>query len=227
MFLLDKDYYCYVWFFTCAHIQIFFPKLLDWVLWGCIVTQKPWLTIQAHNTYSSTYIHICLRNHNDTMKTMTQSFRKIYLSLYCKVCMWEGVGDRTELQHIDPHSYGHQHCVFLVLQGCSTGRPRAQLSTECCSLYRILSLTHLISNSIGGPKGPFCQVVAFSTTSWHQLVWSPTHWLPVFTELYNSSIAHSISLEWHVCSSSSGNNCHAVHRSLSSGESVYECTVGF
>ena len=54
-----------------------------------------------------------------------------------------------------------------------------------------------------------------------------THWLPVFTELYNSSIAHSITLEWHVWSSSSGNNCHAVHRSLSSGASVYDCTMGF
>ena len=31
--------------------------------------------------------------------------------------------------------------------------------------YHILSLTHLISNSIGGPEGPFCWVVAFPTTS--------------------------------------------------------------
>ena len=54
-----------------------------------------------------------------------------------------------------------------------------------------------------------------------------THWLPVFTELYNSLIAHSISLEWHVWSTSSGNNCHAVHRSLSSSASVYDCTMGF
>ena len=54
-----------------------------------------------------------------------------------------------------------------------------------------------------------------------------TNWLPVFTELYDSSIAHSISLEWNVWSSSSGNNCHAVHRSLSSGASVYDCTMGF
>ena len=35
------------------------------------------------------------------------------------------------------------------------------------------------------------------------------------------------SLEWHVWSSSNGNNCYAVHRSLSSGASVYECTMGF
>ena len=30
-----------------------------------------------------------------------------------------------------------------------------------------------------------------------------------------------LSLEWHVWLSSSGNNCHAVHRSLSSGASVW------
>ena len=35
------------------------------------------------------------------------------------------------------------------------------------------------------------------------------------------------SLEWHVWSSSNGNNCHAVQRSLSSGASVYECIMGF
>ena len=35
------------------------------------------------------------------------------------------------------------------------------------------------------------------------------------------------SLEWQVWSSSSGNNCHAVHRSLSSGESVCDSTAGF
>ena len=49
-------------------------------------------------------------------------------------------------------------------------------------------------NSIGGPQGPFCWVMAFSTTSYLQLLWSTTDWLPVFTKLYNSSIAHSISI---------------------------------
>ena len=34
-----------------------------------------------------------------------------------------------------------------------------------------------------------------------------------------------LSLEWHVWSSSSGNNCHAVHRSLSSGASLCDGTV--
>ena len=35
------------------------------------------------------------------------------------------------------------------------------------------------------------------------------------------------SLEWHVWSSSSGNNSHVVHRSLSSGASLCDGTVGF
>ena len=51
----------------------------------------------------------------------------------------------------------------------------------------------------------------------------------VLTELYNSSSptqSPTRSLKSHVWSSSSGNNCHAVHRSLSSGASVYECTMG-
>ena len=51
----------------------------------------------------------------------------------------------------------------------------------------------------------------------------------VLTELYNSSTptqSPTRSLKSHVWSSSSGNNCHAVHRSLSSGASVYECTMG-
>ena len=54
-----------------------------------------------------------------------------------------------------------------------------------------------------------------------------TDWLPVFTEFYNSSIVHSISLKWHVWLSSSGNKCHAIHRSFSSGASVYDCSMGF
>ena len=120
-----------------------------------------------------------------------------------------------------------------------------------------LSLPHLVSDVsdpqlIRGSKGPLCRV--FSTTSYQQLLWIPTQsgalraplawcgfpyhissltpnlWLLVLTELYNSSMptqSPTQSLEWHVWSSSSGNNCHAVQRSLSSGVSVYECTMGF
>ena len=114
--------------------------------------------------------------------------------------MWEGVGDRTELQHIDLSSYGHQRCVFLVLQGCSTGGPGAQLSAGF--LYR--SCHQQVS------KLPVSKLTDFLSAPSYIIVQSPTQ-----------------SLEWHVWSSSSGNNCHAVHRSLSSGASVYDCTMGF
>ena len=126
--------------------------------------------------------------------------------------MWEGVGDQTELPHIDPHSYGHQ-CFFPVLLILLNRRP----------------------------GGPLCWVLASSTASCHQRVWSPkltdflsspsyiivqspTQYLPI-TGHRNVSLPPS--LEWHVWSSSSRNNCHAVHRSLSSGASVCGCTAGF
>ena len=119
--------------------------------------------------------------------------------------------------------------VSFSFSWCSTGSPRAQLSTRWW-----LSLLHLITNWSPklhrGSRGPLQPGVAFPTTSCLQRLWSPTHWLPVFTELYNSSTltqSPTQSLEWHVWSSSSGNNCQAVHRSLSSGASVYECTIGF
>ena len=64
-------------------------------------------------------------------------------------------------------------------------------------------------------QGPTPLDAAFSTASCHQRVSKLT------------DFAHLISLEWHVWSSSSGNNCHAVHWSLSSGASVYDCTLGF
>ena len=88
------------------------------------------------------YTYTCRIHIDAIIKTSETVLRKIYLSLYYKVCVREGVGDRTELQYINPHSYSHQCCVFLVLQGHSTGGPRAQLSAECW-----LSLPHLVSDS--------------------------------------------------------------------------------
>ena len=85
--------------------------------------------------------------------------------------MWEGVEDRTELQHIDPHSIGHNHVSFPFSWAAQPGAwsPASLGHVPQCSilsptaiaqsgawgptlldagfLYRILSLTHLISNS--------------------------------------------------------------------------------
>ena len=75
------------------------------------------------------------------------------------------------------------------------------------------------------PGGPLCWVRAFSTASCHQRVSKLTDFLSSPSYIIVQSLTQS--LEWHVLSSSSGNNCHAVHRSLSSGASVYHCTMGF
>ena len=133
----------------------------------------------------------------------------MYLSLYCKgskrlfkVLLWEGAADRTELQYIDPYSYGRQRCVFLVLQGCSTGGWMMAFFTAS---YQQLVWS---PNSIGLPKGPFGMV----WLSLPQLVSYSNCLTSVLIELYNSSTPTQ-SLEWHVWSSSSGNNCHASLRS--------------
>ena len=66
-------------------------------------------------------------------------------------------------------------------------------------------------------------ITPFSNSNWN------CNFNSVLTELYNSSTptqSPTRSLEWRDWSSSSGNNCHAVHRSLSSGALVYECTMG-
>ena len=69
-------------------------------------------------------------------------------------------------------------------------------------------------------------LLAFSTTSFSNL---SDLQLTDFLSSPNYIIVQSPtqSLEWHVWLSSSGNNCHAVQRSLSSGASVYECIMGF
>ena len=168
--------------------------------------------------------------------------------------MWEGVGDRTELQYFCSHSYVRQRCVFLVFQMLNR-RPRGPLCRVMAfftAFYQQtlwtptqsgapspfglvwLSLPHLVYNSnynSSGASRPFRPDVALPTISRP----SPSPTLTgtvltfVLTELYNSSTptqSSTRSLKSHVWSSSSGNNCHAVHRSLSSGASVYECTMG-
>ena len=167
--------------------------------------------VYSHH-HDQLYTYTC-RIHIEAMKTSDTVLRKIYLSLYLKGFVWEGVGDRTELQYIDPHSYGHQRCVFLVLKGCLTGSPGAQLSAECW-----LSLPHLVSNSSD------LKLTDFLSSPSYIIVQSPTQYLPIIGHRDESL---PLSLEWHVWLWSSGNNCHAVHRSLSSGASVYDCTAGF
>ena len=95
--------------------------------------------------------------------------------------MWEGVGDWTELQHIDPHSYGH-NSILSRSPGLLNRGPGDPASVGSGFLYRILSPTGLISNcSIWG-------LGASSAGYWFTLQHLISNWLNFLcTELYNSS----------------------------------------
>ena len=154
-----------------------------------------------------------MQNHNDdTIRTSDTVLRKIYLSLYWKGCVWEGVGDRTELQHIDPHSIGHNRVSFPFSWAAQLGTCGPSLSGCWFSLPHLisnsydpqllsrgpgahsagcwLSLPHLVTNcncSIGDLRAPSagCWLsLSHLVTNWSGL---QTNWLPVFNELYNSS----------------------------------------
>ena len=153
-----------------------------------------------------------MQNHNDDtiIKTNEDFFKKKYTSHFIwKVCVWEGAGDRTELQHIDPHSYGHQ-CFVPVLLMLLNRRPWGPLC------WVRLPLPHLVTNGsdLQTPSGvPRAPSVGWWLSLPHLVTNGSgleTNWLPVLTELYNSSTAHSISLEWHVWLSSSYGHQHCV-----------------
>ena len=159
-------------------------------------------------------------------------YKNIYLSLYlqgskglCGVLLWEGVGDRTETAIFWPPLLWPS---TLCLSRSPDAQPEAQRPTLLGDLLHLilnfsrpqliraprpqglmwLSLPHLVYNSIS----------------------NSTVLTSVLTELYNGSTptqSPTRSLERHDWSSSSGNNCYAVQRSLSSGASVYESIMGF
>ena len=124
------------------------------------------------------------------------------------------------------------HVVSFLFSRCSIGGPEAH------SAGWWLSLLHLISN-FSGPQTPsgFLRAPSAGRGFLHHIssitplqLYCNCNCNSVLTELYNSPTSTrspTRSLEWHDWSSSSGNNCHAVHRSLSSGASVYECIMGF
>ena len=116
--------------------------------------------LQVLYSHDQLYKHI-IHNHNDnTLKTTSTVLLEKYTSHFIwKGCMWEGVGDRTQLQHIDSHSIGHNRISFPFSWAAQPGAWGPTL-LGAGFLYRMLSTTGLVSK---------------------------TNWLPVFTELYNSS----------------------------------------
>ena len=180
-----------------------------------------------------------MQYHNDTINKQTQEdfLRKIYTSHFI-VRVRKGYSRfycerELETEHNCNILTPTLMAVSVVSFSFSrAAQPEAQRPTLLGDgfLYCILSATLLDPNS-SGPQGLF----ALMWLSLPHLVYNSVSncncncLTSVLTELYNSSTptqSPTRSLEWHVGSSSSRNNCHAVHRSLSSGASVYECTKG-
>ena len=141
------------------------------------------------------YTYTCKIITTQWIKTSEDFFKKIYLSLYCK-----GFEKGYSRFYCERELQTEQNCniltptlmaisvVSFLFSWCPTGGPRAH---SAGFLYYILSPTSLVPNSqLGVPKAP-------SARLWLSLPHlgsnSKLNWLPVFTELYNSSIAHSIS----------------------------------
>ena len=151
-----------------------------------------------------------MQNHNDTIiDERRHFFRKIYLSLYLKGLWVRGSWRPNRTATYWPPLL--QPSVFLS-RSPDAARSGAH-SAGCWLPLCILSPTGLVS-----------KLTDFLSSSSYIIVQSPTQYLPI-TVHWNVSLQPS--LEWHVWLSSSGNNCHAVHRSPSSGASVCDCIMGF
>ena len=131
-----------------------------------------------------------------------------------------------------PQSYGRQCCVFLVLHGCSTGA-LAFLTTSRLTLSPTILLVFLLAclstgslNSTDLNSTVLCSIRRPYIT--FKLPRGDMDTLPQLLPISSDQdVSLPLSLEWPVWSSSSGNNCHPVQRSLSSGASVYESIMGF
>ena len=185
------------------------------------------------HAYTSTYI--CWIHTDAIIIQTSENFFKKYISHFIVrfACERELETDQR-LQHIDLTSPSGHSRVSFSFSWCSTGVQGAQISAECW-----LFLPHLVTNGspklLGAPRAP-STVCGFpypissltrliSNSSDHQLTDFLS--LPSYLIVQSPTQSPTQYLEWHVWLSSSGNNYHAVQRSLSSGASVYECIMGF
>ena len=176
-----------------------------------------------------------MQYHNDTIinrRRKEDFFNKIFTSHFIArvrkgslmVLWWEGAGDRTETVIFWPPLLWPS---TLCLSRSPDAQPEALGSSLLGAgfLYCMLPASSLDPNSLGLPEGLFGRVWlslphliynSVSSSHWNSTVWTD----------FTPTRSPTRSLKSHVWSSSRGNNCHAVHWSLSSGASVYECTMG-
>ena len=139
-----------------------------------------------------------------------------------------------------PRSYGRHRCVFFVLYGCSTKHSESTLrgasfscytaSMSVCNCTACPQLYSPVSTGSLNPTDRNSTVLSLIRRPYITFklprgdMDTPPQLLPISSD---RDVSLPLSLEWPVWSSSSGNNCHPVQRSLSSGASVYENIMGF
>ena len=126
------------------------------------------------------------------IETSDTVLRKIYPSLYCKVACERELETEQRLQNIDLPSPSRHHCVSFSFSWTAQLGAWGPSLSGTCSHSSIFSLTGLVSKLNRGSWGPLLLGGGFL---YHIL--SPTHLISnsltsCLTELYNSSIAHSI-----------------------------------
>ena len=144
--------------------------------------------------------------------TSEDFFRKICTSHFTvrvrkgflRVLLWEGVGDRIELQYIlTPLLWPSALCLFRSPDAQPEARGLSLL-LSAGFLYHILSLTGL--RNYWEPRGPLRPGVAFPTISYQQPLRSPTQsgapspfglvWLSLPHSVSNSTRSLSDFLSW-------------------------------
>ena len=137
-------------------------------LWACFWVPLFLSTNVSVSVYASTCMCVFLERERDQyihmhihaewitrtqwQRTSEDFFNKIGTSHFIvrvrkgllRVLLWEGAGDRTELQYFAPHSYGRQRCVFPVLL--------------------------MLNQRPGGSA--LCWMMAFFTASYQQFLWT-------------------------------------------------------
>ena len=90
------------------------------------------------------HIHLHAEAYSTHYKDELHSSLEKYTSHFIwKACVWEGVGDRQELQHVDPLSSGHNSVSFRFVLGPSL--------SGTCSHSSIFSPTATSQSGAWGP----------------------------------------------------------------------------
>ena len=134
--------------------------------------------IYSHNKYA--YIHIYkLDTYRRNNKRRAKSSFNMYFSLYCKgskrllkVCVWEGAEDRTKTAiYWLPLLWPSALCLSRS-PGLLNQRPRGPLCWV--RVFSPASCHQRVSKHHRGSRGPLRPGVAFPTTSYQQLIRTPT-----------------------------------------------------